>query len=311
MEKLKKYWGIILQLCSFLQVIPVIQDYIMPHPGILISLLWAGVIVSIILNYKINTTKVLKESTILLPNGDSLKPLKHKFSMKIRKAFKGIVVFSFIIALVSTYLISRGMGLRQAPPVALDGDRKFNYGCFSLINPRWKNAGSGARLSSGKNIPLAYIKKPARATEMSHFDGTDCALEFQIESKQAAGNITINDIYVVVSSYEPLPKYEPLIAAPFGESKVLYVEIDNPYPNRNKFSVSKIITVNGNQNPPTESDYVIQKDSVKTFVLRINPKKSGIYKFNCYCDIYCDNKLNKVLLNSKEAIWLFDGKQPH
>jgi hypothetical protein len=291
--------------------LPVLKDTILPHPGFQIGLLWAGAIVSILLNFKIARMKELKISAILSETGESTNTLNYKFSPNTRRIARGIIAFSFILALVCTYLISRGMIPHQAAPVVIDDDKKTDYGCFTLINPRWKNAGSGARIKSEKPIPLAYIKKPAHAAEMSHFDGTDCALEFQIESKQSAGNIIIKDVYVEVSSYKPLPKYEPLIAAPFGESKVLYVEIDTPFPNRNTFHVSKVITTNGTVSAPGELDYVIKKDSVETFVLRINPKKPGIYKFSCYCDIYCDNKTNKVLLNSKEAVWLFDGKYTH
>ncbi|NII28194.1 hypothetical protein HB364_24135 [Pseudoflavitalea sp. X16] len=251
--------------------------------------------------------KTKRVGALVSETGETMEFLVYAHSFRARLRAWVIIALSILLSSFSIFRI-----LHDDPPrasaVVINHNRHFDYGCFLLKNPVWSGAGAGAQLKSGAQIPLAHIRNPSNLVSMTRFNGTDCALEFQLEPKQDYDNIRIKDIYVEVASYEPKPGYEPIIAAPFGEKNVLYVEIDKPYPNKKKFSVSKIIKTDSTSSDPRNADFIITRARPEVLVVRINARKPGIYRFDCYCEVYCDNnEIQKVRLNEKQAQWLFDG----
>ncbi len=124
---------------------------------------------------------------------------------------------------------------------------------------------------------LAQIieREPKKITE---FWGRSCAYQFDLEASGLHPWVIVDEIFVRVNHYTPLPLYRSTYPQPFYEAHVYYVEIDDPanagtsnFPATSYYGGSGERKVGMLRLAPREPE---------RFVLRINALTSGVYDYS-------------------------------
>ena len=248
-----------------------------------------------------------ESAKILSSRGEPMRTVRYIYGMKQRVfSVALLLVATTFLVLISTNLLAQSEE-REAPDPLLAKEHKERVSVFSLVNishVNWTGGGAYAVTDDQRNFPFALIIDPGK-DDLSFFSGTACALSFDVEVRQRVPWVRVDEIRVVVHSYQALPKYHSRLPAPHEYAKVYYVEIDDPKVARNRIFKASYVFDKGQKKKI--GTMRLKKEAQETFVVRINARSPGIYKFSCELLLSSSDSKEKVTIVRK-AEFLFDGR---
>jgi hypothetical protein len=164
--------------------------------------------------------------------------------------------------------------------VVLSDDRMERY---SQLDRNWDT------------LPLAEILANPTPSEIASMWGTACAFSFHLVLSAGAPWAIVRPPYVVVNSFEPVPKHKPVYPLPAQRAHIYYVEMDNPETcGLNEFPSKYIVHVR-EESEDYGSRFHFEMAELTTirlipdvpeyFVVRVNALTPGVYDFGVYVDI--------------------------
>jgi hypothetical protein len=140
-----------------------------------------------------------------------------------------------------------------------------------MYERQWFGGGAYALFKSGDRCRLAWMT--SGYSGLNTFDGTACALMFDIEPRVSLDYIRIDEIRVKVDSYGPLAEYQALLPKPWEAASVYYAEID-AQPGSRYLAEYRV-----DQAKRDIAFLRVYRGRPETVVIRINARTPGIYGF--------------------------------
>jgi hypothetical protein len=148
---------------------------------------------------------------------------------------------------------------------------------LDVFGIKWIGGGAFATVEE-ETLSLATILKNPTPSEIVSFWGTACAVKFGAEVSSCVPWATIDEVFIVVNSYQTLPRYEAAYPKPFEEAHVYYIEMDDPQLSGNNRFLAEYSFRANQQNRWG----VVRLESGKPewFVVRLNARTPGVYQFD-------------------------------
>lgn len=276
-----------------------------------------GYFITLILCIEMLLRRDKPQSNTLMPDeGMTMMKRNALYGNKQRLAALGtLLLATSLFIFVSRGILFVNSGTAEAPPINSIiqeyQERKSVFSLVTITHTNWVGGGAFAIVgrekdsSERKRYPFAAIIHPDDA-RVDTFWGTACALTFDLEARESADYVRIDDMTVTVKSYQPLPEYESILPSPFKEANLYYIEMDDPRVSRTDTFRAKHYYEKGQRKEigPVRAE----KGKPETFVIRINAKTPGIYDFSCELLLSHGNTKEKVVLVRSQE-FLFDGKR--
>jgi hypothetical protein len=139
-------------------------------------------------------------------------------------------------------------------------------------------------------LPLASMLVDPKPADIATMYGSACAVSFNLVLDSSTPSVVVRAPLVVVNSFEPLPRHEPVYPVPFESAHIYYVEINDPHTAGNtEFSAKHLVHI---RNETSGSGWRVQSDIAELgiirlipeipeyFVVRVNALTPGIYDFD-------------------------------